>query len=575
LGSGAFLNIKLIFMKEIIFIVLAFFNLSIGFSQVQKEYTNPILAGFYPDPSICKVNGDYYLINSTFAYFPGLPVFHSKDLVNWEQIGFALDRPTQLNLEGAGVSRGLFAPDINYHNGTFYIVCTFIDKMGNFVISAKNPAGPWSNPVAIPEVDGIDPSLFFDEINGNAYLIYNSVAPDNKPLYDGHRTLRMRRFDINNFKVTGEEKILINGGTDISTKPVWIEGPHIFMKNGYYYLIAAEGGTGYNHSEVVFRSKNIEGPYDSYVNNPILTQRQLDRKRPFPITTTGHADFTQSKNGDWYAVFLGCRPYDDNYYNTGRETFMAPITWKDDWPIITQDSETIKYFYPFPQGTENISSQKYSGNFVYKDDFKNKKLNYSWQFLRTPLKKWYSLNQRKGSLAMNLQPITCSDKSNPSFLGWRQAHLKGYASTSLDFDAITQNEKAGMLIFQSENHFYYLCKSVENTIPVVQLYQSDSDEKGDGMKLLASQKLFLKNKKKLQLKIEANNDTYSFYYQTKKTKWNLLKDKVDAKFLSTTVAGGFVGCMYALYATSSGKETKNIAYFNWFETANNDDVYNK
>ena len=207
---------------------------------------NPILAGFYPDPSVVKVGSDYYLINSTFAYFPGLPVFHSKDLKNWKQIGNVISRPSQMNFLGHRMTRGLFAPAIDYHNGLYYVTCTLIDKGGNFVVTAKNPAGPWSNPTWLPEAKGIDPSLFFD--GDKAYIIYNSDAPDNKPMYSGHRTIRIYEFDPVKLKVVGEEKILVNGGVDISKKPVWIEGPHLLKVGNRYYLYAAEGGTSVNHS---------------------------------------------------------------------------------------------------------------------------------------------------------------------------------------------------------------------------------------------------------------------------------------------------------------------------------------
>jgi xylan 1,4-beta-xylosidase len=182
-----------------LFLLLPFYN---AVAQNDNRYTNPILMGFYPDPSICRVGGDYYLITSSFSYFPGIPIFHSKDLVNWKQIGNVMDRPEQLDLDGLGVSRGIFAPAIRYHNGVFYVTCTLADKGGNFVVTSKNPAGPWSNPVWTPEINGIDPSMFFDE-NGKAYILYNSVAPDDKPLYDGHRTIRMHEFDVAHLKVTG------------------------------------------------------------------------------------------------------------------------------------------------------------------------------------------------------------------------------------------------------------------------------------------------------------------------------------------------------------------------------------
>src|SRR4051812_36954990 len=175
-------------MRNIFFIVLSLLSFSLS-AQQQGNYTNPVLAGFYPDPSICRVGKDYYIVNSSFAYYPGLPIFHSTDLVSWKQVGNAMNRPEQLPLLGAGVSRGLFAPTIRYYNGLYYLVCTLIDKGGNFVITAKNPAGPWSNPFWLKNVDGIDPSLFFDESTGKAYIIYNSVPPDNKSLWEGHRSI--------------------------------------------------------------------------------------------------------------------------------------------------------------------------------------------------------------------------------------------------------------------------------------------------------------------------------------------------------------------------------------------------
>ncbi len=290
-----------------------------------QSFTNPIVAGFYPDPSVCRVGKDFYLVNSTFSYFPGINVFRSRDLVHWKLIGYVLNRPEQFNLDGQGVSRGLFAPTIRYHNGLFFVVCTLVDIGGNFVATAKDPAGPWSKPVWLPQIDGIDPSLFFDD-DGKAYIVYNSIPPDDKPLYNGHRTIRIYELDPESLKVIGKERMLINGGTDITKKPAWIEAPHIFKKDGMYYLIAAEGGTADQHSEVVFKSGNVLGPYISYEKNPILTQRNLDPKRIFAITSTGHADFVQTEGGDWWAVFLGCRPYAP-YEEEGTTTREEKHSW--------------------------------------------------------------------------------------------------------------------------------------------------------------------------------------------------------------------------------------------------------
>lgn len=557
-------------------IVLVILSLSIIKEAKTQALTNPILAGFYPDPSICRAGDDYYIVNSSFAYFPGLPVFHSKDLLNWKLIGHAMDRPEQLNLDSARVSRGLFAPAISYNNGVFYIVCTLVDKMGNFVITAKDPAGPWSNPVALPQVNGIDPALFFDP-NGKAYIIFNSIPPDNKPLHDGHRTIRMFEFDPVSLKVVGEEKLLVNGGTDMAKKPVWIEGPHMIKKDGWYYLICAEGGTGYNHSEVVFRSRNVEGPFISYEKNPILTQRHLDPKRKDPVTTTGHADFVEGPDGKWWAVFLGCRPYDGDHYNTGRETFMAPVVWKDGWLEFDLGGDEVKYSYPI-NAIIDKTIEPFNGNYYFHDDFNSNELNKRYSFLRTKRENWYRLQSattNKVPLLIELRPETISGLANPSFIGFRQPHLEGYAATAIQFAASAENEKAGLILFQNEHHYYYLCQSFANGKPVIQLFKGPGNaNKGAAPELIASQVLTKKKTRPVYLKIEAKRNMYNFYYSHKPNKWTLLKEGVDARFLSTKDAGGFVGVLYGMYATSEGKPAngKQAGYL-WFESRSDDKVY--
>ncbi|MEJ2542715.1 MAG: glycoside hydrolase family 43 protein [Calditrichaceae bacterium] len=546
---------------------------------MKHQYTNPILSGFYPDPSICKVDNDFYLINSTFSYFHGIPIFHSKDLVSWKLIGHVMSRPEQMNLDGLRLSRGIFAPAISYNEGTFYVVCTLVDAGGNFVVTSKKPEGPWSNPVFIPQIDGIDPSLFFDN-DGKAYIVYNSVPPNNKSLYGGHRTIRLYEFDKNKLKVVGEEKILVNGGTDISKKPIWIEGPHVYKVNDLYYLMCAEGGTAEEHSEVIFRSEKIDGPYVSYENNPILTQRHLDPMRKNAITSTGHADMVQLDSGDWWAVFLGCRPYapyEANYYNTGRETFMAPVKWIDGWPVINPDHDLVQYKYDYPIPSEDkINQAPYGGNFRVKDDFDSSKLGLDYLFLRTPHEKWYDLEKKKGSLTIQLRPETCSGKMNPSFIGRRQQHLKCSATVSMDFAAKTENEKAGLVIFQGENNYYFLSKSISNGKPVVQLYQSvENDTAQKQLKVIAEHNLEnVTDSDPIYVKIEANGGLYNFYYSLNNTDWTLLKDNVDGTFLSTKKAGGFVGSFFAMYATSQGVKSENIAQFDWLEYAGNDDIHN-
>lgn len=558
----------------LLFFLIALFAV-ISVAQ-KKEYTNPILAGFFPDPSICRVGNDYYLVNSTFSYYPGIPVFQSKDLVNWKQIGNVMSSPDVMKLEGLNISEGMFAPAIRFHEGWFYVTCTFVGGGGNFIVKSKKAAGPYSDPVWIPEINGIDPSLFFDE-DGKTYIVYNSIAPDNNELYRGHRTIRIREFNIEEMKVKGEEHILINGGTDLSKKPIWIEGPHIYKKNGYYYLLASEGGTREDHSVVIFRSKEIFGIYESYKNNPILTHRNLDPKRPNPITCTGHADFVQTQSGDWYSVFLGSRPYhppEKNHFNTGRETYLVPVDWSGEWPVMNNGKYEVEYHYPLPLKSKPLKGTiPQSGNFTLRDDFNKKKLDLNWIFLRTPKSKWYSLEMKKGFLTLNLRPENFSEKVNPSFIGRRQQHNFCSVTAKMKFNPISDNEKAGLLVFQNEKHYYYLCKSISDDKTVIQLLKP-SDDNTNPLSIIASNEIKESNlTKDVFLKIETVGNFYNFYYSFDSADWILLKENMDAAFLSTETAGGFVGCIFALYASSLGKESGNFANYDWFEYAGKDKIY--
>jgi alpha-N-arabinofuranosidase len=552
--------------------IIVLFLLLLSKSAYQQSITNPILSGFYPDPSICKAGNDYYLITSSFAYYPGLPIFHSPDLLNWKQIGHVLDRPSQLNLEGAGVSRGLFAPAITYHKGVFYVVCTLVDKLGNFVVTTKDPRGPWSDPVALPEIDGIDPSIFFDD-NDQAYIVYNSIPPDNISVHNGHRTIRINSFDHVNLKVTSDNKIIVNGGTDMALKPVWIEAPHIFRKDGWYYLICAEGGTAYQHSEVVFRSKEVYGPYISFKGNPILTQRHLDPARPDPVTTTGHADFTTDRQGNWWAVFLGCRPYEDDFYNTGRETFMAPVTWKDGWPLIDLGGDAVKYAYPI-DAQRDPKIEKLNGNYHFTDSFHSATLNPRYIFLRTKTENWLHQQPNEGKLVVDLRPETISGTGNPSFVAFRQPHLQGYAVTQLHFTPKQENEQAGLVIFQNEHHYYFIAKSLVDGKEAVQLFKGPGIEHPKSPPVLLATRSLSGKAAAISFKIEAQNDRYHFYFSETGKDWISLAENIDGKFLSTKNAKGFVGAVYGMYATSNGKPGKgNQAAFSWFECKNEDRVY--
>lgn len=545
-------------------------------AQQTTQFKNPIFPGFYPDPGIIRVEDDYYLVHSTFAYFPGVPLFHSKDLVHWRQLGHVLDRPEQLDLDGLGVSRGIFAPTINHHDGTFYMVTTLVDNGGNFVVTATDPAGPWSDPVWLPQVNGIDPSLFFDD-DGKAYIIYNTDPPDNKPLYEGHRSIRMYEFDVENLTTVGEQYLLVDGGVDISKKPVWIEGPHIYKKDGFYYLMAAEGGTSVDHSEVILRSKNVKGDYVPYAQNPILTQRHLPADRQYPVSATGHADLVETRNGEWWAVFLATRPYDEqDHYNTGRETFLAPVRWQEGWPVINPDHEEVQYSYQRPDLPEHdIEQFPLNGNFTYRDEFDADSLPPYWMMLRTPRSNWYSLNMPKGTLSLDVRPETLSLKVNPSFIARRQQHIYGSASTEMTFVPGAAAEFAGLVVFQNEEHYYALGKTLKGRDQVVvQLLKAGPAENGSTEVIAEKELSSEEGQMPIRLKIEFKAGRYDFYYATGEDEdWQLLQENVDGTYLSTRQAGGFVGVTLGMYATSQQRSSDRKATFEWFEYQGNDPVY--
>lgn len=507
------------------------------------HYRNPILSGFYPDPSVCQVGGDYYLINSTFAYFPGIPIFHSKDLVNWEQIGHVIDRPTQLPYDKLGVSRAIFAPAITHHNGTFYVTCTMIDAGGNFVMTAKNPAGPWSDPTWV-HFEGIDPSLFFDD-DGRAWMV-NNGAPEGQPLYDGHRAVWIQEFDPVAMKMIGPRTVLVNGGVDISTKPIWIEGPHLYKRDGWYYLSCAEGGTGPGHSQVVFRSRRVDGPYVSWQKNPILTQRDLDPSVPGAVTCTGHANLVEGPDQQWWAVFLGVRPYQRNFSPMGRETFLLPVEWTTDgWPAILPAGDRVPLSGRTPNAVVVQPSPvlpETGGSFTWRDDFSGPRLSPLWIMLRAPDAQWWSLGGDRGALELAPRAERLSGRHNPTYLGRRVQHADFAASTALEIPA-ESGVSAGLAVFQGERHHYFL--AVKRDADGLSVYLEKHS--GAAPEVIGSTRL-PKLDGTITLRVEAHSDTCDFSYATRPGEWQALATRQDAKLLTSAVAGGFVGATVGVHA---------------------------
>jgi len=503
------------------------------------SYRNPVLAGFHPDPSITRAGDRFYLVTSSFAFFPGIPVFESLDLVHWRQIGNVIDRPSQLDFDGLGMSRGVFAPSIDYNDGRFYVVNTAVDSGGNFIVTATNPAGPWSDPVWLPAIGGIDPSLFFDD-DGRAYIL-NNDAPANAPRYDGHRAIWMQAFDIRKMQPSGPRKVLIDAGVDPSTNPIWIEGPHIYKRDGWYYLSCAEGGTGPQHSQVILRSREVWGPYVPYGKNPILTQRDLPADRANPITNAGHADLVEGLDGRWWATFLASRNYGEVHYNTGRETFLLPVEWKDGWPVILEPGRSIPYVAPGPGFMSRAATQASStGNFTWRDEFDTPTLDRAWMYVRVPEKSWADLSGHAGRLAIRPLPETLDTLRNPAFLARRQQHTTFEASIALHVPEEAGTE-AGIAVFQNETHWYFL--GVRRKGKGIELFLEKSSS--EGRHLVGTTALQALDA--LTLKIAGDEGDYSFGFDAGMG-WQWLKQGEDGTVLSTDVAGGFVGTVIGPHA---------------------------
>lgn len=507
-------------------------------------YRNPILAGFYPDPSIARAGEKYYLVHSTFAYFPGIPIFESTDLVHWTQIGHVIDRASQLRFDGLGISRGVFAPTIEYHEGVFYVLNTAVDSGGNFLVTATDPRGPWSDPIWLPEIDGIDPSIFFD-VDGRTYIL-NNGPPAGVPQYEGHRAIWIQEFDRQRQRLVGPRKVILDGGVDPSTQPIWIEGPHLYLIDGTYYLLCAEGGTGPDHSQVILRGRSPWGPFEPFADNPILTQRDLPSDRVDPITNAGHADLVQAHDGSWWAVFLASRTYGGKHYNTGRETFLLPVEWQDGWPIILERGKPIPYVEKGPTFMREGEQSPLTGNFTWRDEFDAPNLDLAWIQVHVPKEAWFDLRAKPGRLTIEPRATTLSDKANPSFLARRQQHTSFDASTVFEVPR-TANVSAGLAAFQSEDYWYFL--GVRRDGKAVRVFL----EKKGGGEVANVAEVRIPNTKQMKLKIAGAAGDYSFYYDADGNGWHPLKERDDGTILSTEVAGGFVGAVIGMYARSEAR----------------------
>ena len=531
-----------------------------------KEFINPIVAGFWPDPSVCRKGDDYYLVNSSFGYFPGVPIFHSKDLVNWTPLGHVLNRPSQLNLDGLRFSRGIYAPAISHnpHNDMFYMITTSTDGVWNFIVKTKDPhSGVWSEPILLPEVFDIDPSFFFDD-DGKAYIVHRS-DPDTLK-WANHKIIVLREYDTEKDVVVGEPTILIGDGLDILPQHLYIEGPHIYKINGKYHLIAAEGGTWEQHNQIALHSDNVKGPYKTNPINPILTQRDLPEDRPDKVTTTGHADIIQDAKGEWWAVFLGCRPYEENFYNTGRETFLLPVSWIDGFPVILEKGKPVSTVVEKKELYPDTGYPYLTGNFTWRDDFEKSALDFQWSFIRTPRgEQWWK--QKDGEMIINAIPRSIYDMGNPAYIGRRQQHQVFEVESEFTFTPTNEEDLAGLVYFQNEFYNFVIGKTLENKKQVITIDRAE----GEVERIVSLPVPEGMESAPVRIKISNNKDKISFFVSYDKGQnWQTVAADIDSKNLSTALAKGYVGASIGMYATSAKVDpsAKKVAYADYFDDIN-------
>ena len=432
------------------------------------------------------------------------------------------------------------------------IVTAFSGGLGNIIVKTKDPMKGWGDPIKL-DFGGIDPSIFFDD-NGKGYVVHNDAPAQGKELYNGHRVIKVWEYDVENDKVIpGTDKVIVDGGTDITKKPIWIEAPHLYKKDGSYYLMCAQGGTGGWHSEVIFKSDSPKGPFIPAPSNPILTQRYFGRDRDNKVDWAGHADLVLGPDDKYYGVFLAVRPNEENRVNTGRETFILPVDWSGEFPVFENGLVPLEPKLKMPKGVENNTGKNGffpNGNFTFTDDFTSEKLDYRWIGLRGPRESF--IKTSKKGLQINPFDTNIKEVKPTSTLFYRQQHNVFSFTTTLNYKPKSEKDLAGVVALQNEgsNYVFGITKKDKDYYIVLQKNSWPRRRGTIISELVASTKIDIK--KPITLQIKANGDKYEFNYSSsKETDFKNLGGTVSGDILSTDVAGGFTGALLGLYATSA------------------------
>lgn len=544
--------------------IFLFFLLSGQLFAQEASFINPIIPGGHPDPSICRVGDDFYIVNSSFEYFPGLPIHKSKDLINWELVGYGLHRKDQVtgkvNLVDVQSDGGIHAPTIRVHNGQFYIITTNVyydDKTNttdfvNFIITAQNADGPWSEPHVLEGAPGIDPDIFFDD-DGSIWYV-GTHSPE-KPNFQGEGEIWLQEIDQENWKLIGERNFLWRGACG----GVWAEGPHMYKKDGRYYLMIAEGGTSYNHAMMIAVSDSIKGPFIANDRNPILSSRNLSYDNW--VHSTGHADLLELEDGRWYMVALGIRGDENRASNMGRETFLVPVQWerepfewkqvKYEWPVVAPLTGKVERFNKVPF---QHTTQKRNDGFT--DNFDDDKLDLHWNFRRVPLDHTYSLAARKGFMRLYNDQAVIKERGRASSIGFKQSESDFEYQAKMHFQPGQKNAEAGISLIQKDNNYitFTVIKKDGYTLQV-KLAEPNMEPQ-----IIAEEKIENFNGE-IILKLLSVNHKYQFLY-------SLGGSQIDFVLFTETEADqvlskGYTGAHLGIYATGNGSKSKDFADFDW------------
>ena len=531
-------------------------------------FRNPILRGGYPDPSITRVGDDYYIVNSSFEYFPGLPIHHSTDLVNWRLIGYGISDPNlyrdAVNLVDVQSDGGIHAPSIRWHDGLFHIIATNVydpgggqpAEMVNFVITAEEATGPWSEPYVIDGAPGIDPDLFFDE-DGSAWYVGNHAPED--PDFEGQGEIWLQGIDPDSWQLTGERHFLWRGACG----GTWAEGPHIYKRDGRYYLLIAEGGTSYNHAVTIAVSDEITGPYISNDRNPILTSRHLSYSNW--VHSTGHADMVELPDGRWYMVALGKRSDEQGESNMGRESHLIPVAWEREpfewkevryeWPVVAPETGRVERQAPLPfEGAAQFRDDAFS------DEFDAGTLGPEWNFRRVPMPDVQSLADRPGYLRLHAHPNVIAERGRAALVGVRQKESDFEYGASMEFAPGQDHVEAGLSLFQKDDNYLNFTVIRADGTHMLRLVLA---ERGQAPRIV-DERALADYSGEIVFKVVSDGGRYRYEFSLDGGRSYTLFSETGAAHL---LSRGYTGAYLGLYSTANGTASPDYADFDWVRYA--------